>query len=161
MQVKVTVRTPKNQAAKCIETQKQALLGYRASSKVKKQKLVKHNKFYWILEIEQKELPEIIKKCARGEIIIREFYKYLFKLLSRANKLATKFKKGIHWIRRWIKKRLKKTGQENQGMANYIDSMTDDQLIDFIKVSDREEMDKLLAGELITVKTIDLDKTDK
>lgn len=156
------VRTPKNQAANCIKTQKAALLGYKASQKVKEQKVVQHNLFYWILDLEdEKEMSKITFKCARGEVMIKKFYSTLFKLLNRANRLATKFKKGAGWIRKWINKQLKKHGQADEGMQNHIDSMTDEQLIDFIKVTDRKDMDKLLSGNLIEITRIDSGKKDK
>jgi len=100
---------------------------------------------------DDKELNKITYKCARGEVMIKQFYKTLFKLLNRANHLASKFKKGVDWVRRWMKKQLKKQGQTDEGMMNHIDSMSDEQLLDFIKVSDREDMDQLLSGKLISV----------
>lgn len=156
MLLKILVKTPKNQAPVCIKTQKAALVGHK--TKVKEQKVVKHNLFYWILEVaDDKEMSVVTYKCARGEVVIKKFYGMLFKILRRANKLAGKFKKGVYWIRRYMKKQINKHGKSDPGMMNYIDSMSDEQILDFIKITDKEEMEKLLSGPLIKVEQLPVD----
>lgn len=157
MKLKITVRTPKNQAAKCIESQKRALLGFAQAKLVKEQKLVNDHKFYWILEVDgEKDRQKIIKKCAAGEVLIKRFYSALFHIIGKANKLSEKFDKGLAWIRRFLIKRLSKrsqqstTGKENE-MIESVRNMSDHELREFIKIHDKEAMQKLLAGELITI----------
>lgn len=157
MEVKITVMTPRNQAAKSIKTMKDSLLGFNKAGKVKREKLLADNKFYWIIDCEdQKELDGIIKKAARGEILIKKFYSVLFKLLGRANKLAEKTNKGMQWLKRWLIKRLKKTYQDqsDNGMTTQIENMKDEELKEFIKINDKESMQKLLSGTLIDVEVL-------
>lgn len=154
MDVKITVMTPRNQAAKSIKTMKDSLLGFSKAGKVKKEKLLADNKFYWIIECaDEKELDKIRTKAVRGEVLIKKFYSVLFKVLGRANKLAEKTGKGIQWLKRWLIKRLKKTYQDNSdnGMTAQIENMKDEELKEFIRVNDKEEMQKLLNGTLIEV----------
>lgn len=161
MKLKINVKTPNNQAKKCIETQKKSLLGLTQSKKVLEQKVIKHNEFFWIIECDsEKEREKIIKKCANGEVLIKKFYSVLFHIIGKANKLADKFKKGIGWIRRFLIKRLKKTSQQSatdkeNGMIKQIESMSDDELKNFIKIHDRESMQKLLSGAIIKIKEIE------
>lgn len=157
MKVKITVNTPPNQAEKSMETQKNALLGIKTKTKVIEQKATRHNQFYWIMEIGPDEMQGITKKCARGEAIIRKFYKVLFKLIKRANRIAEKSGRAAKWIKRWIVKRIKKIsapGEKQDGLANQIEGMTDDEMASYIKISDKPEMDELLNGELIIVEEL-------
>lgn len=153
--IRITVLTPKNQAAKCIESQKKAMLGHAQSKKVIDQKLIAHNKFYWDVSYEtDKEYFDIVAKCSRGEVMIKRFYKTLFKVINRANNLANKFDKGIKWIKSWIIKRIKKIYVNNPDMEEYINNMTDDEMKDYLKIDDRAEMEKLLEKDLIKIKII-------
>ena len=150
--LKIDVKTPKNQAEQCMKTQKTALLGVKKSKEVLEEKLVKHNEFYWIIQVDSdKQEREIIYKCAKGEVTIRNFYKALFKLIHRANKLGDKFNKGYAWMRRWMVKKLKKQMGSDQELIKKVENMSDEEIKDFIKISDKEEMDKLLSGDMITV----------
>ena len=157
MKVKVSVKTPKNQAEKCIKTQRAAILGYSQSKKVLEEKVVSDHEFYWIVQVDDpKEYAKILEKAARGEMTIRKFYRTLFKLIDRANKLADKFGKGVSWIRRWIIRKVKKQQEKggDDSIIQQIESMSDDELRDFIKVTDRAELEKLLSGELINVEEV-------
>ncbi len=150
MIVQVTVKTPKNQAERSMQTQKSAILGYKEKKKLIDEKLVSHNEFWWKLEIEDDELPKLIKNTARGEVLIRKFYQTLFKLLGRAQKLQLKFKKGGQWIKNYLKKKLSKT-KGNEDMIAHIDSMKDEELT---SITDKEEIQALINGQMITVEKI-------
>lgn len=152
MLVKIDVKTPKNQAAQCMKTQKSALLGYKQLKKVKEEKVVSHDNFYWVLQLEnQKELDKVIKRCSLGEVMIKRFYSSLFKLVHRANRLCAKFGKAKTWIKKWMLKRIKKKYQgDTTGMENYIQNMSDEEFEDFLQIDDEAEMRKLLEGDLIT-----------
>jgi hypothetical protein len=155
MLVKINVKTPKNQAKACVESQKDALVGVIKRRDIKEQKVISHDEFYWILECKDRDdLEKVIKKCAKGETMIKKFYSVLFKIIHRANVLASKFKKGISWAKKWIMKKLDKVSKNNQTMKAHIDSMTDEQFRDWLTITDREAMDKLLAGNLINIKVI-------
>jgi hypothetical protein len=157
MMIRVDVKTPRNQAKKCMKTQKMALLGYKEIKKIKEENLISHNRFEWVLEIkDQEEMNNIIMKCARGEVLIKKFYSTLFKLVKRANKVAAKFKKGAAWLKRWMIKTIKKKYEGDSGkLAEYINSMDDKEFQDFLVINDEEEMRALLAGNLIKVEKIE------
>jgi len=157
MKVKVNVKTPKNQADKCIKTQKAAILGHSQSQKILEEEVVSDHEFYWVLQLDNpKEYTKILEKAARGEMIIKKFYRTLFKLIDRANKLSDKFGKGVGWIRRWIIRKVKKQQEKggDDSIIQQIQEMSDGELRDFIKVTDRAELEKLLGGELINVEEI-------
>ena len=152
MFVKVNVKTPKNQAANCIKTQKRALLGMKKANEILEQKLVDHNEFYWIINCkDEAEYIGIIKKCALGEVMIKKFYNTLIRLITRANKLVKKFKKGGDWIKKFIIRKLNKyyQGQDNE-LVKSIEAMDEKEFADFVEIGDLKEMQALLAGDLIT-----------
>ena len=155
MKLKINVKTPKDQAAKCIETQKKALLGMAQASQILEQKLVNDHEFYWVLNIRShREMMKTIKKCARGEVLIKKFYRTLISLIDRANKLANKFKKGARWMKRWLVRRIKTKTQGNEELVNAIENMSDEEFKDFLVIHDRVAMQELLAGDLITVEEV-------
>jgi len=155
MKLQINVKTPKGQAESCIKTQRNALLGFKKSKQILEEKMLSDHEFYWVIPCEDtKEMMKIHKKLSRGEVFIKQFYKSLFKLINKANKLATKFDKGTSWIRKWMIKKLRGTYEEKEegGLIQQIQNMTDEEIKDFIKINDEREMKLLLAGELITVK---------
>jgi len=153
--LKITVKTPKNQAAKCEKTQRKQLLTIKKANNIITSKVTKHNEFYWIITYkDNKELEKIQQRLALGEIGIKKFYKYLFKIINKANKLAQKFKKGTEWIKRWLIKKIKKTTKDNPELINQIQEMTKDDINGFITITDKEEMTKLLSQDLITTEHI-------
>ena len=154
MQVKVPVNTPARQAKSCMATQKSAMLGFAGAKKVIKEELVSDCQFYWVLDIEEGELPVIIKNAARGEVIIRKFYSTLFKIINRCNALGSKFGKGGQWIKRQLLKRLGKISGEDKGMMAQIEGLSDEELSQFIEVNDKEAIQKLMAGKLIEVEVL-------
>lgn len=156
-QCKITVLTPKNKAASNINMLKKTLIGVTRIQNIISEKIVSHNKFYWILAYkDQNDYDKIMKKVFRGEIMIKKFYRTLFKIVDRANKLASKFKKGIEWIRRWMLKTLKKKYQydESNDLYKQIKNMPQEELKEFIKIEDRKEMDKLLKKDLIKIEKV-------
>jgi len=154
MQIKVSVNTPARQAKNCMATQKSAMLGYTGARSVIKEVLVDGEHFYWILEIAEKDLQLINNNTARGEIIIRKFYSTLFKVVGRVNAIGAKFGKAGQWFRKQLLKRMAKLTGDNAGMMDYINKQSDDELADFMKITDKEAVQKLLAGELIKVEVL-------
>jgi len=154
--LKITVKTPKNQAAKCMQSQKEALLGFKKTKSILEEKLINDHEFYWIIPSkDDKETYTIQTRLNRGERFIKTFYKTLIKVLDRANKLATKLKKGTKWIKKWLLKRLKKTYQDpNNGLVKQIEDMSEEELKEFIKINDKEAIQKLMRGNLIDVETV-------
>lgn len=147
--LKITVLTPKNQAPSCVNTMKDHILGF--TKKVISQNVESHNRFSWIINTTtEKEYLKILKRAAKAEVLIKKFYSILFKVLDKANKLAKKGDRGILWIRNKIMKLLRKKGQDTK----FIDSMSDKDLKEFIKVSDREEMKKLLNNDIVIIHEI-------
>ncbi len=159
MRVKITVNTPKNQAEVCIKSQKKAFLGFRGSRRVVKEGVISHNQFYWLLDIKPKEFVTVTKHAARGEVIIRKFYKMLFKVIGRVNKLNQKWKKGAKWLKKQLIKRLNKltkdSPDDNKDFLGNIEGMTDEELGTFIEIHDKEAVQKLLEGELIIVEEVE------
>jgi len=156
--LKVTVRTPKRQAESCMRTQLNAMLGLSTKRKLLKQELVSEQEFYWIIDIPDKDYPQVIKNANKGELIIKKFYSMLFKAIHRLNQLQGKFNKGAVWLKRMLLKRLTKdvkNDKNSEGMAAEINKMTDEELGTFIEINDRESMQQLLAGRLIEVTAYD------
>lgn len=152
--LKITVKTPPNQAKPCMIKQRDTLLGFKKQKQIKEEKLIDHQTFYWVIPAEdQDDIYGITRRLAKGEINIKKFYKTLMKMIDRANKLANKFKKGLSWIRRWIIKRLKK--QQQNDFVKQVEEMPDEELKDFLQINDREAMNKLLSGTLIDVEEIE------
>ena len=151
--LKITVKTPPNQAKACMVKQRDALLGFKKQKEIKEEKLIDHQTFYWIVPAKDTaDSYAMTKRLARGEQQIKSFYQTLMKMIDRANKLANKFKKGLSWIRRWIIKKLKK--QEQHDFVKQVEEMPDEELKDFLQINDREAMNELLAGSLIDVEEI-------
>lgn len=155
MKLKITVNTPKNQATKCVESQKNQLLGWKISKQIIESKVINHKQFYWILNIDDDQYNKLISNCAKGEILIKRFYKVLIKWINKGNKLATKFKQSSAWIRKWILKQARKYYKNNEDMIKEIESMTDEDVSNFLKIDDMEEMQKLLDGALIDVEQLE------
>lgn len=150
--IKITVLTPKNQATKCVKTQRRALLGYKHAKQIRQETIEAHNRFSWILMTTTEEIPDLTKKCARGELIIKKFYHTLIKWIRRINRLANKTNKSLKYIRSWLYKRLIKEGQTN--VAIQIQQMSDDELKEFISITDLKEMQALLKKELIKIEQV-------
>ena len=151
--IKLIVNTPKNQAERSIKTQRIGLLGHKQSEKIIEEKIVNDHQFYWIIKInDQKDQEDLIKKTARGETMIRAFYSTLFKLISRANKVVNKFQKGTQWIKRWMINKLRRNNQLD--FIEKVESMTDEEIKDFLNITDKEEMKKFLEGSLIEIEHI-------
>lgn len=159
MKVKVTVKTPRKQAAACIKSQKKAFLGLGGAKKIIDEKVVSDSEFYWILKVEPKDMKALTTNAARGENIIRKFYRMLFKTIGRCNALQKKFKKGAVWIKKQLVKRFRKLTEsspdDNTEFLASIENMSDEEFGDFIVINDKEAMEKLLAGDLITIKELD------
>ena len=152
MKVKITVKTPPNQAARCINSQKDALIGFKKQKDVKEQKIVNDHEFYWILEVkDEKELGKVTHRLAMGEVLIKKFYRTLFKVIRRANTLSKKFKKGSQWLKKQIIKRLDKVSMDNQDIKAQIDSMNDEEFQGWLEITDKEVMQELLSGPLFEV----------
>ena len=150
MKVKINVKTPKNQASRCIETQKFQLLGSMQKN-ILETVLVAHNEYYWIIKYDDdKELLKVSKRCAQGEVLIKKFYRTLIKWIDRGNWLATKFKKGSAWVKRWIIRQAKKAYKNDPTFIKQIEDMKEDEISGFLVIEDREEMMALLDSELIS-----------
>lgn len=153
-QCKITVLTPKNKAASNVKLLRKTLIGFSRIQNIVTEKVIAHNKFFWVLAYkDEKDFQKISKKVFKGEIMIKKFYARLFKVIDRANKLSDKFSKGIEWIRRKVLKTLKKKYQydEHNDLYNNIKTMSKEDLKEFIKIEDRKEMDKLLKKDLIKI----------
>ena len=157
MRIRIRVKTPKNRAPKAIEYLKDSLLGLVFRPKLIEQKVISHNEFYWILDINPDDLERINKKIALGEILIRRFYSVLFSVIGRANKLASKFGKGLSWIRRFLVNRLRKVYKKNSDMIEKIEMMTDEELKDYINITDKEDMRQLLDNQMILIEILNED----
>jgi hypothetical protein len=150
--IKITVKTPKNQAAKCIKSQRDQLLGIKKSNAVTEAKLIAHNKFYWILPYKDaEELDKITKRLALGETMIKAFYNKLFKAIKWVNKISNKTGKTGEYLRRqfirYFKKRYSMDDQE--GFKEYINGQV---INESISIDDEAEIKKLLTNPLFIVK---------
>lgn len=131
---------------------KKSLLGFQKQHLVEKEKVLAHNKFYWIIPYQENELENITYKLVKGEAFIKKFYSALIKLITKANRMANKFKKGLDWTRHFLIKRLRKQYQNQpnqQDIINDIQNMNDKELREFINIKDLEEMKIFLTKELI------------
>jgi len=153
IRIKINVKCPNN-AHKNVERLADAIL---LAKKPVKQKIVNDKLFYWIIDCKDfEELSKYTARCLKAENKIKEFYKVLFKLIKRANKLANKWKKGISWIRYWMIKRIRKIQGGNQAsdMENKLNQMDDKELKDFINPKDKDMMTEFLKQDLITIDEI-------
>lgn len=149
MKIKILIHTPKNQAAKCITSLKDKILTIKQSKhQLIKQKITAHNQFYWIIRLDSdKDYDQIIKKAARADLLIKQFYKTLFKWVHRANKLANKFKKGSAWIKNWITKQIRKQTKDSTELIDYIQNSTEEEFKNILTIDDTEDMNTLLNRE--------------
>ncbi len=158
MEVKLNVKTPKGQAAKCIESQKNILVGITRKDRIIKQEIVNDGEFYWILNLKDRsEIEEITMRMAKGEVMIKQFYSTLFKWIHRANKLCAKFGKATTWIKKWILKQLNKqaqAGTKDNGLKKEIEGMKDEEFTEFIKFNDIETMKEFLNQELMSIEIL-------
>lgn len=154
MRVRVTVLTPKNQAERCVKTQRRALLGYSKDYVVLEEKVVSDHEFFWVVEVDSPSgYAKILEKATRGEVLIRKFYRSLFKLIDRGNKLANKFGKGLGWVRKWIVRKIRKSAEGD--LVEQIEGMSDDEFKDFLKVTDRADLELLFEKKLISVERLE------
>ncbi len=77
MILKITVKTPKNQAKPTMERNLNAMLGINLKRKLLYSKIETDCLFYWIIDIPDKDYPSVIKNAIRGEVIIKKFYSML------------------------------------------------------------------------------------
>lgn len=162
MEIRIDVKTPAGQAEKSVKSQKLALLGLGMSKKVKHQQVVANNHFYWILDIDENDYPKLVKKCAAGEVMIKTFYRKLFKTINRVNKISAKIGKGGKWLKKQLIKRLTKLTEHspdnNSDFIGQFENMDDEEFEHFIEINDKAMMDELLAGELITMEKLKNEK---
>jgi len=146
--IKITVQTPRNQAHKCIKSQRDQLLGMRKSNAITKSKVTKHNEFYWILPYkDDDELSNITKRLALGETMIKAFYQKLFKAIKWVNRIAHKTGKTGAYLRRQFIRYFKAKYQldDQQSLKEFINGQA---INDTITIDDQTEMDKLLKNPL-------------
>lgn len=158
-QCKVTCLTPKNQAAKSVESMKKSIIGLNAHRKVIHQKVIRHDQFYWIVECQTPtEANRLVIKASLANTAIKAFYHRLIRTINKANKLAERGSKGIEYIKRWVKNKLTKhyKNDKNKDMLmGQIDHLTKEDLKGFLHIDDLPAMQELLKKELVTVELID------
>lgn len=158
IKVQMNILTPKGQADKCVESMKGMLIGWGLKKDIIEQKVLSPGEFYWVLKIESDKLPILTKKAADGEVIIKGFYRQLFKQIGRVNKLAGKFAKGGKWMIKQMEQRIKKAFEHNQQAEDFVNdlkNMKEKEFYEFISVKNRAEWDTFLEQELISVKVIE------
>jgi hypothetical protein len=152
MKVKITIKTPPNQANKAIESSKKVFLG-KNKDFVIQEEVIAHDEFYWVLVIQDlNQMEKLYKKCAAGEVMIREFYRKLFKEIDRANKISKKLGKPISWVKARVKKMMgKRSTGDVEGFEDQINNT------DFFEIEDREVMKKFLEESMIKVEEVGSD----
>lgn len=166
-QIKVTVKTPNNQAKKCVQSLKRMIIGYKNEKNIIKQKVTTHKEFYYIIKITKtQDYKYYNTQTTISEQMIKNFYKQLYKVIrwtNRSIRLANKFgKKGIKGIE-WTKKRMNKilTNKipdkesreklRKQIEENIQETNHNKEILQEIIIDDQKEMDELLKGEIITL----------
>lgn len=147
-QIKITVNTPRNQAHKCVKSQRDQLLGLKKSNAVTEAKVTKHNQFYWIIPYKDtEELNKITKRLALGENMIKAFYKKLFKAIAWVNRIAAKTGKGGEYLRRQFIRYFKAKYQmdDQESLKEFIKGQA---IQETITIDDEAEMRKLLSNPL-------------
>ncbi len=165
MKLTINVKTPKNQAEKTMRRQIQALIGYKKQKDILEQKVINDHEFQIKLYYEKEELLQINKRLWRAEFAIKEFYKTIYKYIKRVNriinignKLGKAGKKGIQWLQKKAAKMLIKEIPDRQQREEMMENLNIQEvqiqgnLFKEIEITDKEDMDKLLAGQLITTK---------
>lgn len=155
MKVKITVLTPKNKAK---GTEKSLKTGIVGLSKPLETKLVAHNKFYWIVEIEEdkkkeKKLNNLVSRCAKAEVLTKKGLQWTLKTFGWANKQIAKGNRGVSKVKKMLSKRMRKAEMPEEDIEK-INNMSDDEFIKHVKIEDREEIEALLLKQLITVKVV-------
>lgn len=169
--LKITVKTPKGQAGKCMKNQKNALLGYKISKKIIEEDLINDRMFYYVIPVESNdEVNEISKRLSMGENMIKTFYKQLYKVIKKVNRiisLSHKFGKigykAIPYVIKKIKKYLIGFIPDKEQREKMIEHMEEEinnckfekDYLQFIVIDDQEEMDELLSGDLIKIDIIE------
>jgi hypothetical protein len=146
MLLRITVKTPKNQAAKCVTTQKTQLVGH--DTPIIRSRVLAHNKYYLVISTE--DVEGITARCAKAETMIKTFYNHLIKWITRANKLVKKFDKGIGWVRNYLRSQALHTYRNPQAVTQ-INQISDKELRELIQIKDLKEMQELLKRKLISV----------
>jgi hypothetical protein len=62
-------------------------------------------------------------------------------------KLGGKFRKGITWVRAWIIRQMIKRNEDTK----QVEQMSDEELKEFISITDRGEIEELLSQDLIII----------
>ena len=149
--LKITVKTPRNQAHKCVKSQRDQLLGIKKSNSVTEAKVTKHNEFYWVLPYQDtEELSKITKRLALGETMIKGFYQKLFKAIKWVNKISHKTGKTGEYLRRQFLRYFKAKYQlpDQEGLKEFIKGQA---INETITIDDQAEMKKLLTNPLFVV----------
>jgi len=159
---KINVLCPDNQAPKTMNSFKNTLLGFGFASSILEEKVLSHNSFYWVLEIEAKKEEELFKRLASGEVTIKGFYRTLFKNLKRVKKIAKKLKRVSFNILQKLKERVSKQFQHNQAykdLEENINKMSKEEAESFISEKNIKEWEVFLSKELF--KVVELERTIK
>lgn len=149
MRIKIKVKTPKNQAEKCVKSQKPQLLGYKLAGKVVEEGIISNTQFYWILEIDRNDLNKIIQRAAIAESIIKNFYRKLIHWIDRAAWLGKKFNKSTEWIKRKIVAMARKNTNNDKETVKRVEEMVGDDLTGFLTIDDRIEINNLIKGKIV------------
>lgn len=167
-QLRITVKTPKGQAERTMNRQIESLIGFKRKKNIVNKKVINDHEFSITMQYENKELESITKRLYLAESAIKEFYKSLYKFIKKVNriikignKMGKAGKTGLKWLHKKVHKMLIKEIPDQKQAAEMKDNLGIDNvkiekgLFKEITIDDREEMDKLLAGEIIKIKLLD------
>jgi hypothetical protein len=153
MKVKITIRTTAKQRDKQMENLKKNVLGFGNKFKVIAQEPVSEQYFYWIVELNPKDLYDLTSRVAKAEVSLKQFFKKLFWAYDRALKLKGKFEKGWDWMAERFKHNMKGSNPKEDAVASLMmqEMGLDPSKPETFKIDDRAEMEDIISGDIFKV----------
>ena len=148
--IKVTCLTPKGKAVQC---EKEWRKQFPTFQKPIDKGITSDSEFYWVYEFDK--LTDMYihnKKYLMAAWTIRKFYGFMIRSFTRAVKLANRSEWGTRKVRNWLLKKYNKSKVKDEKTIEKIKTMKDDELKEWIKLEDKEEIEAFLKTDIIVTK---------
>ena len=150
--LKFTINTPKGRAEKDVAQFKDALAGFSQKRRILLHKKINAERFeLYVLCDTPKDEENTIKKAAKAEAKIKGFYRTMIKVFDKVNRLVSKGKIGRSAAKRVFLRLMQRNGYKD---ADFLDKLNVEE--DTFIIKDREDILRLIGGDIITVERANL-----
>ena len=151
--LKITCMTPNNRAYQGEKMLREGAL--KAVGDIVSTVVTAHNKFYWIVEVDDKRFNEIPLKLAKAEVQIKKFYRTFITVIGRANHLIGKADWTSKMVTNWIIKKWVKIYGTKEKYPDNLKDKDDTQLKEYLKINDKKEFEEFLEENMFVIEVLE------